>query len=214
MRVSHVACRFSSRWMGQVQYADGSSLPCMFQFGYEQRSARTAGVLAIDIISIPQFTKMLSDDGHKFSEELTVYTHGNAGLEKELVAYCADEGVRVDTRKIVRMRLGEASDATGHTGSEIELEFEDGTTKSEGFLVHRPGTKLTCPLVEQLGLKISDHGNVEVTPPFLHTSHPGVFAAGDCASPMKIIANAMATGVYAANGVARELPKRVTKKGP
>ena len=183
----------------------------MFQFGYEQRSAMTAGLLAIDIISIPHFARMLADDGQKFSKSFTIYTNGNSDLENDLQAYCKDAVMRIDGRKILCLRQGNSSDDTGNTGSEVELEFEGGATKTEGFLVHRPGTTLTSPIADQLGLKISEHGNIEVTSPFCHTSHPGIFAAGDCASPMKIISNAFAMGVYAANGAARELPKRVLK---
>jgi gliotoxin/aspirochlorine biosynthesis thioredoxin reductase len=33
-----------------------------------------------------------------------------------------------------------------------------------------------------------------------------VYAAGDCASPFKVAAVAISSGVFAGNGVARELP--------
>jgi pyruvate/2-oxoglutarate dehydrogenase complex dihydrolipoamide dehydrogenase (E3) component len=46
--------------------------------------------------------------------------------------------------------------------------------------------------------------------PFYETNVSRFFAAGDCASPFKMIPNAMFQGSNAGAGIARELPRRVT----
>lgn len=44
-----------------------------------------------------------------------------------------------------------------------------------------------------------------MTEPMFTTSVPGVFAAGDCATQMKAVVQAMATGAFCAGGVSAAL---------
>jgi thioredoxin reductase len=91
----------------------------------------------------------------------------------------------------------------------LNIEFEDGHIKEEDFLVHQPGTKVNPSFVDQLGLELNERGDVVTKMPFYHTNVDGVFAAGDCASPFKIISNAVLMGANAGAGIARQLPTRV-----
>ncbi|KAF2264632.1 thioredoxin reductase glit [Lojkania enalia] len=177
--------------------------PCMFQFGYEQKGCPSAGLLAIEGLGNVPHATMLADDGNKFASKMTIYTNQNPILEAEITASLQTPDIVVDDRKIKRLRTGDGP-------SDVVIDFDDGTSKVEGFLVHRPETELDRTLVDQLGLKVSARGDIEVMPPFCQTSVFGVYAAGDCASPMKIIPNAISMGAYAGCGIARELPNRVT----
>jgi pyruvate/2-oxoglutarate dehydrogenase complex dihydrolipoamide dehydrogenase (E3) component len=179
----------------------------MFQFGYEQRGCESAGLLAVDGLANVFHSTMLADDGNKFADHITIYTDNNPTLAAEISAALQTKDIEVDDRKIKALHQGQG-------GAEVIIELEDGTRKTEGFVVHRPDTKLDMKLIDQLGLKVSERGDIEVMPPFCQTSVPGVYAAGDCASPMKIIPNAMAMGAYAGCGLARELPNRVTGRTP
>lgn len=160
----------------------------------------------------------LADDGHKFTDRFTIYTDGNPPLAAELESLVAGCGVRVDDRKIKQLResklgTGDGGDVHGDDGAAKEgilLDFADGTSQLEGFLVHRPLTRCESPLASQLGLAMTPAGDIQTSMPFCQTSVPGVFAAGDCASMMKIIPHAVAMGAYAGCGIARELPRRVT----
>ncbi|KXX81467.1 Thioredoxin reductase [Madurella mycetomatis] len=139
------------------------SYPCMFQFGFEQRGVSSAGVLAIQGLAVAQMALALADDGHKFTDRFTIYTDGNPPLASELESQVSGRGMRVDDRKIKQLRaskmgMSDRSDIHGDDGAETEgilLDFADGTSQLEGFLVHRPLTRCESPLVSQLGLAIT-----------------------------------------------------------
>ena len=102
--------------------------------------------------------------------------------------------------------------AASSSASEIIIEFINGERAVEGFLVHGPLTVFDRSIPEQLGLEYGPVGEVRTLPPFCHTNMEGVYAAGDRASMMKMVPNAINMGAYAGAGIARELPKRATQK--
>jgi thioredoxin reductase len=174
--------------------------PCMFQFGHELTGAPSAGLLAMDGLANPIQAMILAADGHKFSDKMVIYTNGSEALAHELTErLAASPGMSVDDRKITRLSRGKDEG--------IIVEFEDGTQKEEAFIVHRPLTELDRRFVDQLGLSLGKMGEIEAAPPFFKTSVPGVYAAGDCATPMKTILTAMNMGAYAGCGLSRELPR-------
>jgi pyruvate/2-oxoglutarate dehydrogenase complex dihydrolipoamide dehydrogenase (E3) component len=176
----------------------------MFQFGFEQKGCESAGLLAVEGLANVFHSTMLADDGNKFADTMTIYTDSNASLASEITTALQTPDIVVDDRKIKAL-------TQGVVGSEVIIMFEDGTEKREAFLVHRPNTELDMTLVDQLGLQVSDRGDIEVAAPFCQTNVPGVYAAGDCSTPAKIIPSAIASGAYAACGIARELPNRVAR---
>ncbi|OTB04089.1 hypothetical protein M426DRAFT_321184 [Hypoxylon sp. CI-4A] len=173
--------------------------PCMFQFGFELRGCQSAGLLAIDGLANPLQATILAHDGHKFSDTMTIYTNGNTALSRQISGDLKTPGMLIDNREIARLTRGE--------GSTITIEFKEGPKKTEDFIVHRPLTRLDRRFVDQLGLNMSKMGDIEVMPPFCKTNVAGVYAAGDCASPMKTITNSMNMGAYAGCGLSRELFK-------
>jgi thioredoxin reductase len=64
-----------------------------------------------------------------------------------------------------------------------------------------PATKLNGPFAAQLGLEVDAQDNIVTSPPFYESSVSGFFAVGDCATPIKSVAQAMAMGSFAAAGV-------------
>jgi thioredoxin reductase len=74
-----------------------------------------------------------------------------------------------------------------------------------GFLVHKATTALNGPFAKQLGLELTPLGDIKVASPLPETSMGGVFAVGDCATMMKIVAVAISSGVAAAAGVSTQL---------
>lgn len=71
--------------------------------------------------------------------------------------------------------------------------------------VYQPQTEVNGPFAKQLGLAMTDGGDIQTTPPFYETSMPGVFAVGDCATLYKIVAPAVAMGSLAAAGLVAQL---------
>lgn len=174
----------------------------MFTFGYEHRGAASAGLLAREALASPMHAAMVVGDTFKFAKNVTVYTGGNSALANEIEAAIKDTSAQVDDREILALR---------RDGSNIVVEMAGGESKVENFLVHQPATTMSRSLVDQLGLELDARGDIVNKPPFFQTNIPGVFAAGDCASPFKIIPMALFMGANAAAGICRELGVKGSK---
>jgi thioredoxin reductase len=59
--------------------------------------------------------------------------------------------------------------------------------------------------IQQLGLRTTSSGEIEVSQPFNETSVPGVFAAGDCAVLLKSVTQAISMGTAVAGGIASQV---------
>lgn len=109
------------------------------------------------------------------------------------------KGIKVDTRKIARL-IKESE------GARVTVEFEDGTTVTHGFLVHKPKTKLELGFAEGLGLELAPSGaEIKVIPPFNETTVKGCFAVGDAGTPAKVVVAGVAFGTFAAAGLIMQL---------
>ena len=175
----------------------------MFQFGYGLRVKSSADLLAVDGLANAFHALKLVDDGHKFSSVFTIYTNGNESLAEEISKQIEKPGTHMDIRKISQTNPGSVK-------REVLPEFKTGDQAFDGFLVHRPLTKMSKSLSNQLGLEYGATVEIKVSLPFNQTSVPLVYAAGDCATMMKIIPSALAMGAYAGCGIARDLPKHKT----
>lgn len=131
----------------------------------------------------------------RISKQVTLYTNGNEELAKQLEEALAKAPapMTIDSKKVEKL-------VKGPKRSQIVLHFEDGTSKTEAFLAHKPKTKLRGSLHQQLGLEMAPQGNIEVNPPFNQTTLKGVFAAGDCSSPMQTVTAALHSGTCTGGG--------------
>lgn len=163
---------------------------CLFCFGYEDRGAKSSGILVVPPLPPVIIIEMvLAANAAQLSDEVTLYTHGDDGVTAQLTVL-AKSPFKVDSRKIKRF--------IENGGSSLVIEFEDGTTKEETFLVHQPKTSVQGPFAEQLGLELTPTGDIVAAPPFYQTSVRGVFGAGDCITPYKATPAAIASGCNAA----------------
>lgn len=156
----------------------------------------------------PFHAAMLVEDAQKFAEIVSIYTNGNEQLGRDVRKVLMERGepegeIRVDDRKITR--LTRDSESPG-----IIVHLEDGEVKAESFLVHQPHTRPDSDIVRQLELETNERNDIVTKMPFYQTNVSGVFAAGDCASPFKMIVSNIFQGSNAGAGIARELPRRVT----
>ncbi|CAI6334452.1 unnamed protein product [Periconia digitata] len=176
---------------------------CLFCHGYEQRGSESSGVLAIDDVAPEPIALHVSRNAAQLTKTVTLYTNGD---EKQAGALVAAAGAQapfiVDHRRITRFTLGR--DNVGCT-----LTFEDGTSKDEAFIAHKPKHALKShDLAKQLGCEITQQGDIKVNPPFGETSVNGCFAAGDNSSFLKTTPNAINVGSNAAAGVASYVQSR------
>jgi thioredoxin reductase len=173
----------------------------LFTFGFDHRGSSSAGILAVGFAGNPMHANILVDDVRKFTNKITIYTNGNDQLAQGIRKAASYNDTLYDDRKIKSFIRQEKS---------VVIEFEDGEKTEEDFIVHQPATRVNPLFVKQLGLELNERGDIITKMPFYQTSAQGVFAAGDCASPFKIISNAVLMGANAGAGIARELPTRVT----
>ncbi|PMD29977.1 thioredoxin reductase glit [Hyaloscypha variabilis F] len=173
---------------------------CLFCHGYEARGANSAGVLAVpDLVSagiVMHIVKMAL----RLVPNVTVYTNGDSSLGEEVATASGQRksSIKVNNTKIAKVEAG-----LGESG--VILHMEDGSQIAEGFLVHNPKYKINGPFAEQLGLEMTERGDIKTVGMFGETSVQGVYAIGDCAVPMKSVTMAVASGTACAGGLSMVL---------
>lgn len=163
-------------------------------------------MLAIDDCAQAQRAIHLARFANRLASKVAIYTNGNIETTKEIEAALAQlkpesktrKNVTVVGRKILKLiKLP--------TKAEIEVQLEGGEKKVEGFLAHKPQSRQQGPWAEQLGLELTEGGDIKVNPPFNATDVLGVFAGGDCQTMMKGATVALSHGALLAAGVAAQL---------
>ncbi|KAL6808126.1 hypothetical protein V8C40DRAFT_259859 [Trichoderma camerunense] len=172
---------------------------CLFCHGYEERGLASAGVLAVGDCASLGPAMHLARMARRLAGKVTVYTDGAVELSQAIEEPLRAAGFELDSRHIARV-----SNGSGH--SETKLEFDDGTIRTEGFLVHKPKSEVNGPFAQQLSLELTADGDISVKAPFYETtSIPGIFAVGDCGSVGKAVAQAASTGLWCASGLISQL---------
>jgi thioredoxin reductase len=177
---------------------------CLFCHGFEERSAKKVGVLAEGFLSNSQFSLPISGMAGRLAEEVVILTNGDEGMKEALEVAIKGSVLKttVDSRRVSKVENLKEED-----GVRIRMWFEDGSKEDLGFLAHTPNVEANVPKawIEELGLKMTAQGNLEVSQPFGETSCPGIFAAGDVSSMIKAVAPAMSAGTMAGAGVVHQL---------
>lgn len=167
---------------------------CPFCHGWEVRDGRL-GVLDSGEGGVRRALLL-----RQWSDSVTVYSNGPAGLDDAGASRLRAAGVTVDEREVVELR--------GPGASLTAIRFADGAEAScEGLLV--PVTlKQRSPLAAQLGVELADPGPIAVdavrVDAMYRTSVAEVYAAGDTAT-MPSVANAVASGSVAAATIVHDL---------
>ncbi|KAF7173844.1 hypothetical protein CNMCM6106_007946 [Aspergillus hiratsukae] len=178
---------------------------CLFCDGHE-RSHLPGGILTFPQPMYAHMAQMMHLLVTPTSGPVTVFTDGpvaedeamKAAVEKLNALQC-----RIETARILRLVAVPAPD----TG--VRVLLEGGREYKMGYLGHRPRTVLAgLDMITQLGIEIEDDpilGQSVKTDPLFSTNVPGVFVAGDAATPMKVVANAMGSGSTVAAGIVQQL---------
>lgn len=149
----------------------------------------------------------LAQFGRQTTDDITFLTNGLSHLEESPKLKAAKaRGFKVDSRKIKALK-------TVRDGPYMAVEFEDGSVVSFGYMIHKPATVASGTFAQQLGLELTPGGDIPVVGPMQQTSRSGVFAAGDCATPVKQMVVGMGAGVAAGAGVSMQLAMEELKKG-
>jgi thioredoxin reductase len=183
-----------------VSNTNSSSYHCLFCHGYEDAGKPSAGILALGETAVPTVAIALARSARQMMSKVVIYTSNNMAVQTAIADLLGQNNTAIttDDREIVSLALGAQ-------GSGITITFADGSSVQEAFLAHKPPTKLNSPFAEHLGVELAPGGEIKVTPPFGATSVRGVYAAGDCATPMKNVMQAMHMGTFAGVGIAHDL---------
>ena len=185
--------------VGYAECWGNSIFHCLLCHGYEERGGDKAGFLAIDNCAVKQYALSVSGMAKNLAKSVTIYTHGNEEFAEAITEDATKLGISVDTRKVARFKLLE-----GEKGN-MRIHFADGESEELSFMAHAPPTQQLSSLVEKLGLDVYPAGDIKVNVPFPTTNIPGIFAVGDCCSPIKSALMAVANGGIAAAAVTHQL---------
>ncbi|KAF5975531.1 beta-lactamase/transpeptidase-like protein [Fusarium bulbicola] len=182
-----------------------TSYHCLFCHGYEEAGKPSAGVLALGENTTPAAAIAFARSAKQMTSKAVIYTSNNRTMQTAIADLLGerDTAITIDNREIATLALGDE-------GSGVTITFADGSSAQEAFLAHKSPTKLNGPFAEQLGVELAPSGDIKVTPPYGATSVKGVYAAGDCATPMKNVVEAMHMGTFAA----KQLPFEFNSKSP
>lgn len=156
-----------------------SIIHCPYCHGYEVK-LETTGILADGDVAY-HYAQLIRN----WTKNLTLYTNGSCSLSEEQKTKIQDHNIRIIEKKIQRIE---------HKQGQMEaLIFEDGTRETMRALYTRPHFEQSSELPKFLGCETTEKNLLKVDP-FYQTTIPGVMACGDNASPLRSVANAVASG--------------------
>lgn len=132
----------------------------------------------------------------QWSRDVTLLTNGPATFDGEQRTLLASRSIAVHETPIARVEHA--------NGSIASVVLADGRGIACTALFARLRTNVPMAFAEGLGCAITPVGLLQVDP-MQRTTVPGVFASGDCASPMRSLSMAVASGGMAGAVIVHEL---------
>jgi len=159
-----------------------SVIHCPYCHGYEVKNQKT-GILANGDFAF-HYAQLISN----WTKDLTIFTNGKSTLTQEQNDKIIKHNIPVIEKEIASLKH-----ENGYVG---QIVFKDDSSFSLNAIYSRPNFEQHCKIPEMLGCELTEQGHIKVDM-FQKTSITNVFACGDSASPMRSVANAVATGNFA-----------------
>ncbi|MBL4677092.1 MAG: NAD(P)/FAD-dependent oxidoreductase [Mucilaginibacter sp.] len=158
-----------------------SIIHCPYCHGYEERGKILAVIANGD--EGFEYIKLISN----WSKYLTVFTNGPADFNDEQVAKLRKHKIAIIESPIVSLQ---------HTNGNVNhIILQNGNDIPAEFIFYKPAFVQKSDIPKQLGCEFTKTGHLQ-TNMFGETTVPGIFAVGDNCSPMRSVANAVATGSF------------------
>lgn len=167
-----------------------SVVHCPYCHGYEIRNEET-GILA-DGDAAMHYAPLVNN----LTETLKIFTNGKSVLTTEQRQKLESHNIKVVETEINRFEQS--------NGKIERIIFKDGTSSSLKALYARVPFIQHIDIPQQLSCEMTDQGFIK-TNEFQQTTVSGVFACGDNSTPMRSVANAVASGNFAGAAINREL---------
>lgn len=167
-----------------------SAAACPFCHGYEVRDQRL-----VVIGNTPEtfhYAKLI----HNWSDRLAVCTNGPSEQDVEQLSPLQQEGINVIETPI--------SEVLHDQGQVKALVFADGRRQEVDTLFLRSTTTIPEAFTAMLGLERTELGLLKVDH-MQQTNVAGVFASGDCTTPMRSLSTAIASGTMAGASITHDL---------
>lgn len=167
-----------------------SVLHCPYCHGFEVRDRKTA-ILANGAAAF-ELGKLISN----WTSDLVIVTNGVSAIAEENLRIMMKRGLKVIEKEITRLEH--------ETGNVKGIAFADGSVLEVSAIYARPTFVQHSLLPEKLGCAMQETGHIMVDD-LQRTTVKGIYAAGDCCSPFRSVANAVAAGSKAGAAINREL---------
>ena len=167
-----------------------SVIHCPYCHGYEVKNQKTA-VLANGDAAMHYAQLLL-----QWTKDLTLFTNGPSLFAEE-----EREKLQKHNIEIIETELEKLKESNGHLESII---LKDGSTHNFIVMYYKPAFEHHTNLHEQLGCTLNEMGFI-ATDEWQKTGISGVYASGDCHTPMRSVAMAVAEGMKAGAMINNEL---------
>lgn len=156
-----------------------SVIHCPYCHGYEVKDEKT-GILANGDFAL-HYAQLIRN----WTKDLTIFTNGTSTLTREQTDKISKHNIPIIEKEIAYLKH-----ENGHVQ---QIVFKDHSTFDLKAIYSRPDFEQHCKIPEMLGCELTEQGLLKVDM-FQKTTVTNVFACGDNASPMRSVANAVATG--------------------
>ncbi|KAF2509078.1 NAD(P)/FAD-dependent oxidoreductase [Flavobacterium foetidum] len=167
-----------------------SVLHCPYCHGYEVKNEKTA-IIANGEMAF-EYAKLISN----WTKDLRLCTNGKSELTLEQTETLHNHGVQIFEQEIDFLEHDE--------GYISNIVFKNGEKVGVKAVYARPPFEQHCPIPEALGCELNEQSLVKVDA-MQKTNVTGVFASGDCTTPMRSVAIAVSTGSFAGAVINKEL---------
>ncbi|SDD73301.1 Thioredoxin reductase [Mucilaginibacter pineti] len=166
-----------------------SVIHCPYCHGYEVHSKPT-GVVGNGDLGY-EYAKMISN----WSNNITLFTNGPSLFTNEQQAKLTAHHIKIEEAQVTEIQ---------HKQGYLTHLIAGGNAFEFNAVYWRPAFKQHCDVPQLMGCQLTDAGYLKIDE-LLHTSIPGVYAAGDCTTQMRSVASAVNSGAMAGVLLNKEL---------
>lgn len=152
---------------------------CPYCHGYEVKNERT-GILANGDFAF-HYAQLINN----WTKDLAIFTNGKSTLTPEQTDNITKHNIAIIEKEIDYLKH--------ENGNVQQIVFKDNSIYELKAIYSRPDFEQHCKIPEMLGCELTEQGCLKVDM-FQKTTVTNIFACGDNASPMRSVANAVATG--------------------
>jgi len=156
-----------------------SVIHCPYCHGYEVKNERT-GILANGNFAF-HYAQIINN----WTKDLAIFTNGKSTLTPEQTDKITKHNIPVIEKEIAYLKQ--------ENGKVQQIVFQDNSIYDLKAIYSRPDFEQHCKIPEMLGCELTEQGCLKIDM-FQKTTVTNIFACGDNASPMRSVANAVATG--------------------